>query len=256
MVPIDNQTRPQPIFGKLIPDVVRVPANRAVRAVAQVRAKSRAGVDRGLDLHRTRRRMSNRNHHARRRRALNELRRVVILGRHRKNANSPAGGVLQSAKLIPIRRTHVRERVRAARPIFARDVRAFQMKPDDPPRDFAALVARAAQRRQSVMQDAERIRRHRRRITDAAVSIERAADLLNAINRERRIAELATEQAVYLQIDKRRRDPWERLSIRGVDGIDANDSPISDVDSNGQAGGVVARGEEHGAKSLDSRHLA
>ena len=73
MMAVDDQAGHQPIFGHLIPDVIGVAAQHAVRAVAQVRAQLRAGVDGRADLRRIGRRVTDRHDHAAAARAADEL---------------------------------------------------------------------------------------------------------------------------------------------------------------------------------------
>ena len=64
MMAIDDQARRQAIFGQLVPNVIGMPANRRMSAVAQMRAHSGAGIDRCFNLVAGRLGMANRDQHA------------------------------------------------------------------------------------------------------------------------------------------------------------------------------------------------
>ena len=52
----------------------------------------------------------------------------IVFGREGHEPNSAAGRILKSAELVPVRGTHMLFRMRSARAVLRRDVRAFQVK--------------------------------------------------------------------------------------------------------------------------------
>jgi hypothetical protein len=84
-----------------------MPAEHAMRAVAQVGAQASAGVDGRLNLGRIGSHMAQRNYHARIGCAANKIGRFGVLWGQREQANPTIGRCLKSLKFIPIGRATV-----------------------------------------------------------------------------------------------------------------------------------------------------
>ena len=121
----------QAIFGELIPDVVGVAAEELVSAVAEVGGESCAGGHGRGDLRGGGQGMADRGDHAFGGDAFDELRGLGPFGREGDDADASAGGVLPAVELVEVGRTDPLAGVGAARAVFGRDVRAFDVEAVD-----------------------------------------------------------------------------------------------------------------------------
>src|SRR5262249_28297782 len=124
---VNDETGPQIIIGQLLPDVVRMAINLRVRSIAKMGRKPRSGERRSGDLSRSRRSVADGDDDACGGGPFDEIYRVRPFGRERNDANTSARGVLPFLEFVPIRRARVLFRMRAARPVFGRDERPFDM---------------------------------------------------------------------------------------------------------------------------------
>ena len=124
---IHDQAGPQPIFGQLVPEVIRMPAEHAVAPLPRWVLESGAGVDRGADLRAAAAGVADRHDHARGDDAGDERGGLVELGGHGDQANAAAGRLLPGLKLRPAGAPAMRGGMGAARPVLGRKVRPFQV---------------------------------------------------------------------------------------------------------------------------------
>lgn len=180
-----------------------------MRGVAEMGAEPGAGVDGRTNLVGRGVRVADRNEDAGFGRAANELRRIVVFGRHGENPHASAGGLLNPLKLVPIRRADVLFRMSAPRPVLGRDIGAFDMNADHASRDGRPAIARGGERPHGVQQRAGGMRRRRRAKTDHSAGILRQHDPLDVLDRESRLIEFLPAIAVDLKIDETWSDPWQ-----------------------------------------------
>ena len=142
MMAVDDQGGRQPIFGQLIPEIIRMAAEHRVGAVAQMSAERGAGVDRGGDLRRVGRRVADGNAHAAGDHVGDEVGRAVELRRQRDETNLPVGRLGKQSRIPST--SGGRQwalRMGAARTVFGRNVRPFQMNARDQRVEFGRLLA-------------------------------------------------------------------------------------------------------------------
>src|SRR5262249_39611350 len=101
-------------------DVIRVPAYRGVRAVSQMRAQRRTGIDRRANLLFGGGGMADRDAHAGCCRTADEFDRVSDLRRQRDQLDPISRNSLQLLKLVPICRADVLSGMGAARSVLSR----------------------------------------------------------------------------------------------------------------------------------------
>lgn len=180
-----------------------------MRAVAQVRGKLRAGLDRVLNLTLRGRGMADGGHDALPGEPLNE---GHAPGRFRGHGHQPdgaAGRLLKAAELIAVGRADVLAGVRAARPVLRRNVRPFQVDAGDGRPDLR--VARGLRRRPQAGLDspapAGDDRRQEAGDAGGPQAANRAAVILHAGARG---VEVHAGEAIHLQVDQARRQPVAR----------------------------------------------
>ena len=113
MVTIHDEARPQPVLGELLEEVVVVPVEGGMGAVAQVCAQPGAGIYRGLHLLGSHVRVTEGDDDTRRHELRDEGGRAVPLRRERHQADQPFRRFLELLELVPVGWAHVLHRVRA-----------------------------------------------------------------------------------------------------------------------------------------------
>src|SRR5580658_7232537 len=124
---VDNETCRQAILGELLPNVVRMPRQHGMRAVSDMRGERRSGAHRVLDLLTRRPGVADAGHHSFTRQLLDVMRSFGPFRRESHKAHMTARGVLPAQELFVIGRPYPTRRVRAARSILSRNVRALDV---------------------------------------------------------------------------------------------------------------------------------
>ena len=125
---VDDEIGHQPVFRKLVPNVVRMPRQHRMRAVPEMRRERRARRYGVGNLRRGGVGVADRRGDARLHHLLDVARRLWPRGRERHDPHAILRGLLPAAELFEIGLAHPRTRMRAARPVLGRDVRAFHVE--------------------------------------------------------------------------------------------------------------------------------
>ncbi len=128
---VDNQTGEDPVGRQQLPDHIRMPWEHRGAPVAEMCRQRRAGGDRVADLLPCRGGVSDGGAHARRDEMFDERQRTRDFRRQRDQRDAAARGVLPSIEVVETRRRHMLARMRAARTVIRRDVRAFHVDAGD-----------------------------------------------------------------------------------------------------------------------------
>src|SRR5947208_2287421 len=107
MVAVANDTCPKLVRGQLVPDVVIVPRQHGMRAVAQMGAQACPCGDGLANACPAGRGVSQCDDNSRSNELFDESQSPVGFGRQGDQTNETSGGLLQAAKLVPVRRPDV-----------------------------------------------------------------------------------------------------------------------------------------------------
>src|ERR1041384_6713168 len=127
MMPISNDAGVQFIVGQLLPDVVGMPTDLAVRSVAQVGGHARAGPHGLSDGFWFCGCVSEGDHDAAARQPFDEGQRAIAFWGEGAEFDAAFGRFLKPLKLVPVGIAYVFERMRAPWSVFGGDVGAFHM---------------------------------------------------------------------------------------------------------------------------------
>ena len=125
---IRDEAGHQPVFGKLLPDVVGMPPRGGVASVAQVRGECGAGAYGRGDRFRLGGGMADGRHHARAHDVLDVGGSFRPLGREGHNPDRTASRFLPALEFRDIGGTHPLARMRAARTVLRRDMRTLYVE--------------------------------------------------------------------------------------------------------------------------------
>ena len=214
MVAVDDQASREAILGQLVPDIVGVAANRAVSAVAEMRAERSASIDGGADLGRVGGGVTEGDDDASGDCAADELGRAGIFRRKRYDPNLASGGGLKLLELVPIGRAAMLGRVSAAWTIDVRDVGAFQVDAGDCVRDVRKAAAGVGDRGQAVREGREAGSGHRGAILRDTERALGGGDLGDFFARQFERAEFLPAVAVGLDVEEAGGEPG-RLFVAG-----------------------------------------
>src|SRR5215831_11906073 len=115
---VANDARPEPVRRELLDEVILVPRQQRMRAVAQVRANSRTGADSALDDARRRGRVPQGHDHAAGCQLFYEWQGAFSFRGQGQEADAAAGGVLQTTEFVPAWRADMLAGMGAARTVF------------------------------------------------------------------------------------------------------------------------------------------
>jgi len=147
--------------------------------------------------------VADRDHNPGRGQALDERESARALRCDRHHADSPTRGLLEALEFVPVGVAGVFLRVRAARAVFAGQIRPFEVETRHPPGEFGVRVECLRQRREAVAQRVETVRDERRTERTDAVLAAHVGYLPHFIGREVERVEADPETAVDLRISRR-----------------------------------------------------
>src|SRR5258706_923177 len=142
MMAVGNEAGDQAVVCKLVRDVVRMPFDHGMSAIAQMRAHPRSGIDGGANLVARRLGMPDGYQHATPGDLRNEGRRALIFRRERQQLDLSSRRILDAAELIQVRRPDMLPRMGSPGTVIGGDVRPLHMNARNSSRYLRQLVDR------------------------------------------------------------------------------------------------------------------
>ena len=199
MMAVDDEAREQFVVRELLPDDVRMARERRRAAVAEMRRQRRASFHGGVNVIRRGGGVTERHTNPARDEMLDQRDRARHFRRQRDEHDPPVGCLLTPREIVDGRGDAMLARMRAAKAVERRDIRALHVNA----RDRAVgiwMTHDDARARREVIQRRRDDRRQAARHAGRAHRIERAR---HAIGRAGRwIVEVDAGEAVHLQVDE------------------------------------------------------
>ncbi len=130
---VRDQACPEAICCELLPDVVVVPRDHGVRAVSQVSGQPGTRANGREDIRAPCACVPDGRNDPGLRQTLDQINGRGDLRRKGKQADPSTGGILKGLHLIPVGEPHMLSWMGTARTVLGRDVRPFDVDPDDGP---------------------------------------------------------------------------------------------------------------------------
>ena len=216
---VDDEIRHQPVFRKLVPNVVRMPRQHRMRAVPEMRRERRARRYGGGNLRRGGVGVADCRGDARLHHLLDVTRRLWPGGRERHDPYAILRGLLPAAELFEIGLAHPRTRMRAARPVLGRDVRAFHVEAIHRSA-FRQSVFRAREIAKGRLHTFRRAGDHSRVEAGHPAGEQSANGVRDTFVRSQRVVIVDAREAVHLQIDPAGGQPKPRPGTTGTHSFD------------------------------------